>query len=492
MRKSTSVPHAACKPRTSAAAILPKATGLLLAAHFFLPLTAEAQIDLQRVFGTASRSERPILRHGTSPVRPVSHQSIEKYEPSYQGVYEEETGFPDEIEYHGHDAAGHCNDPVGSCDGPGGCGSDASCDNGFLCYRPSGPLCGRLRVRGEYLSWWTQGSNVPPLVTTSPAGTPRGDAGVLGLDTSLLFGDSGLADGARSGGRIMMTWWLRPDRCVGIEAIFLGTGEEATRFRATSDGTPILARPFFNIVTGVQDARLIAFEPPPGVTGSIAVDATTELQGVEVLLRRALFRRCDVQTDVVFGYRFNRLNDDLLIGESSVSTDPFSLGTTFDLFDQFDTRNEFHGGELGVVFEKRSYCWSWELSMKLGLGTTRSRVLIDGSTTTTAVGVDPVTTTGGVLALPSNVGVYEQSHFSMIPELGITMSCDLTRRLRATFGYTLLYWSRVARPGDQIDFDVNESQFSGGTLSGAPQPEFSWVTTDFWAQGLNLGLEYRF
>jgi len=29
-------------------------------------------------------------------------------------------------------------------------------------------------------------------------------------------------------------------------------------------------------------------------------------------------------------------------------------------------------------------------------------------------------------------------------------------------------------------------------LEGLPRPEFSWVTTDFWAQGLNFGLDYRF
>ncbi|MBN2473528.1 MAG: BBP7 family outer membrane beta-barrel protein [Pirellulales bacterium] len=380
------------------------------------------------------------------------------------------------------DLAGSCGDFGEDCD-------DSVYDPGYACYRPLIPISG-LQARWEYLLWWTQGSAVPPLVTTSPQGTTRDQAGVLGQDTSILFGDTGLTGESRSGGRIAMTWWMGPARRTGIEGSYFGLGSASTLYRAASTGDPILARPFFNIGEGEQDARLITFDGL--VTGSVAVDATTELQGVEVLLRRSFFRQQASHTDFVFGYRFGRLDDGLLISESTVSTDPLTVGTTFDLFDQFDTENRFHGAELGVIWERKTRRWTWEVLMKLALGNTHSRVFIDGSTTTTAPDTDPVVTSGGLLALPTNMGVYDDNHFTVMPELGITVGYDLTRRLRATFGYTLFYWSRVARPGDQIDFDVNDSQFSGGTLSGAPRPEFSWVPTDFWAQGLNFGLEYRF
>ena len=36
----------------------------------------------------------------------------------------------------------------------------------------------------EYLFAWVQGFRLPPLVTTSPAGTPRASAGILGLPTT--------------------------------------------------------------------------------------------------------------------------------------------------------------------------------------------------------------------------------------------------------------------------------------------------------------------
>ena len=102
--------------------------------------------------------------------------------------------------------------------------------------------------------------------------------------------------------------------------------------------------------------------------------------------------------------------------------------------------------------------------MKLALGSTHSRVAIDGTTTTTVPGTVPVTYAGGILAQPTNIGVYEQDFFSVMPELGVAVGYDLTCRLRVTCGYTILYWSKVARPGDQIDTELNPSQFPPGRL----------------------------
>ena len=36
------------------------------------------------------------------------------------------------------------------------------------------------------------------------------------------------------------------------------------------------------------------------------------------------------------------------------------------------------------------------------------------------------------------------------------------------------------------------SQLSGGDLTGVPSPQHRFITTDFWAQGLSFGLDYRF
>jgi len=360
------------------------------------------------------------------------------------------------------------------------------------------PPPGRWWFNGQYLLWWTEGSRIPPLVTTSPQGTPQADAGVLGRPgTRILFGNTSINTDSRSGGRFRLGYWLNCGNNVGVEASYLGLGTETTRYRASSSGNPILARPFFDITAPAEDSHLIAY--PDLVEGSVAVDATTDFQMAGVSLRRSFLQQyCSgidgfggrgYRIDFLVGYRFGRLDDDLRISESLVTAGP----TTIDLYDLFDASNQFHGAELGVVAKIRRYRWSLELLMKLALGNSRSRVFIDGSTTTTADAGPPATADGGLLALTTNMGRYTQNEFAVIPELGVTLGYDITPRLRATFGYTFVYWSRVARAGDQISRDLNPSYFpNDGPPSGPARPEFSFATTDFWAQGMNFGFEYRF
>ena len=99
---------------------------------------------------------------------------------------------------------------------------------------------------------------------------------------------------------------------------------------------------------------------------------------------------------------------------------------------------------------------------------------------------------GGLLALPTNIGRYEQDNFSTITELGVNLRRRLRYGLDFTFGYTFVYWSDVARAGDQIDFHVNKSQIPPLTFAGAQLPEPLFITEGFWAQGLHFGLEYNF
>ena len=98
--------------------------------------------------------------------------------------------------------------------------------------------------------------------------------------------------------------------------------------------------------------------------------------------------------------------------------------------------------------------------------------------------------------MPSNIGRYYRNAFSVVPEGGINLGWNITPRIKATVGYTFLYWSDVARPGNLIDRNVNPAyqptnQFYG--IGGGPNtPTFSFHETGFWAQGVNFGLEFKF
>jgi hypothetical protein len=368
-------------------------------------------------------------------------------------------------------------------------------------------LCGpsgRFWIRGEYLLWWTKGDSLPPLVTTSPTGTPRPQAGVLGQPgTVILFGDEDVNDGARSGGRFTVGTWLDDCQTWGIEGDYFALGEEVTEFSASSLGDPILARPFFNVITGQQDSELVAF--PGIVTGSVNVRASSDFQGAGARLLHSICcrtscghkicnRNCH-RLDLIAGYRFLKLDEDVVIGEQLISTDPaglIPLGTQIDLTDRFHTRNEFHGGELGLLSRIYRGRWSFDVLGKVALGGTWSTVTIDGATTVTVPGVAPASRGGGLLAQGSNIGTFSEENFAVVPEVGLTLGYFVRPRLRALMGYTFIYWSHVARPGDQIDVALNPLQLTPGPFIGPERPAFEFRDSDFWAQGLNFGLEYTF
>jgi hypothetical protein len=382
--------------------------------------------------------------------------------------------------------------PPSRCESDYDCVSSGSCSGDDCDYAGNGcrpicaPFCGFVFhddwVRAEALLWWTNGGSIPPLLTTSPLGTPQAEAGVLGQPgTVVLLGNQGLNSDFRAGGRISFGTWL--DECdnLGIEFGYLGLGQSVEGLSVNSDQNPILARPFFNVDTGAEDAHLIAY--PDFLQGSFMLTSTSSFQAAEFLVRRAIARTCGLRVEMLAGYRFQRLAEGLDIIDTATLV---SSQQGIQVFDEFHARNDFNAGEVGIAVLRHACRWSLESSLKLALGNTHSRIDITGSTTTPA-GTFP----GGLLALPSNMGTYNADRFSAVPELGFTLAYDLTCRLRATVGYTLIYWSNVSRPGDQIDLDVSPSQFPPSTQTST-RPEFVQRTSDFWAQGINVGLDYRF
>ena len=367
-----------------------------------------------------------------------------------------------------------------------------------------GFIPGRLWVQADGLVWWTRGMDLPTLVTTSPRSVT--DPNQVGQNSSVLFGAEKVNEGSRGGGRI--SFGLRPNECAswGAEVSYMSLEEESTSFQATSDGTPILARPFFNVGLGANEQRLaqpdtLIITFPDVRSGSISAHADTNFQGIEVLLRRRLSDWCTGHFDLIGGWRSNRLDDDLVIASTFRQEGAFppgfqgpilQEGTEISVIDLFETENIFTGAEIGFNAHFQRCRWSLDLLMKVALGNTESEVTVAGSTLRT-LGVEEDRDDYGFLALPSNIGVYRKNDFAMIPEIGITFGYDLTCNLRATFGYTLIYWGKVARAADQIDLDLNLPEPDTDVQPlGLPRPEFPFATNDFWATGMNFGLEYRF
>jgi hypothetical protein len=355
-----------------------------------------------------------------------------------------------------------------SC-GDGSCGECNSC-------------CHRLDVFGsvEYLMWWAKGTELPPLVTTSdPA-----DLGVLGRDTTtILFGNEFAGNNMQVGGRATLGIWLDRGHNVAAAGRFFGLGGDTTRFAAASDGSELLARPFFNAFLGIDDALLIAF---PGLaTGSIAATATTQnIFGVETIFEVMMHREACRRVDLIFGYQFMRLDDSVEIVSNHTLT---QSNTLFTISDRFRAENEFHGGEIGLRGRLCRGCWSLDALAQVAIGGIRQQVVIEGQTVITPSGGAPTPFVGGLLAQPSNIGTFERNTFAYIPSFTLNLKYHVNPCLNLFVGYNLMWLSDVALSGDQIDLRVNPNQ-----PLPPPLPEFRFRDRDYWLQGMNFGASFDF
>ncbi len=391
---------------------------------------------------------------------------------------------------------------------------------GFPCCGP----CGDWWIRGDYLLWWTSGNRLPPLVTTSPTAVdPPGNLG--DLRTTILFGNERVNTEARSGVRTRMGHWLDADYEWGAEAEYFYLGGNTTEFFAQSVGSPVLARPFFN--ANFPPPPTPPHIPPPPVSpyyasvtvaypflgnniisgaGEIDIRSVEELHSAGAWVRRGFYEgaplwtpiaRCPwdcLRLDWTAGYRYFNLGDNLSIRETEIFTDPrfpLLLGTVFFLQDSFRCRNQFHGGELGLIAYLERGRWSLELTGKVAMGSNRQVVMINGATIAAHPGSPTVYFPAGILALPSNIGTHVSNRFSVIPQLSAEIGHQLSPHVRTHFGYNILYWGSVVRSGDQIDLNINPAQFPPDTGTDPP-PYVPFRQSGFWAHGFNAGLEVRY
>src|SRR5262245_36117689 len=344
---------------------------------------------------------------------------------------------------------------------------------------------GSFWAEAEYLYWQIKGDKLPALVTTGPD-TLLATAGVLGAPgTSVLFGQSTVNQDWRSGVRVRAGYWFDPGKTMGIEAHFFGLENASTDFFASSSTTPVLARPFFNTITNAQDSQLVAF--PGFATGQVSVSETSNLLGAGIAFRKRLCEACALgPVSGIVGYRYLRLKDEL--GISTFSTAP---GSTFAVSDEFDTRNQFHGLDLGVAGQVTHGPWRFDWLAKVAVGGTFTNIAVNGSSVNNIGGVISAAP-GGLLALPTNMGNFSEQRFSVVPELNARIGYQFTPQLRAVVGYNFIYWTGVVRPGGVIDTTVNPTQIPPGPLVGAARPAPRADTSDFWAHGVSLGLAYNF
>jgi hypothetical protein len=362
--------------------------------------------------------------------------------------------------------------------------------------------CEKVWARVDYLLWWIRNGplNTPLVTTGSPLDLVPGALGQSG--TRVLFGDSSLNYGTVSGLRLSAGF----DLCngLGMEAGYLALERRATGFSAVSDGNgnPLIARPVFNNQAPGENAYLYAL--PDTATGAVAVESQSRLQGGELNLTTNIYQDSTVTFTAFAGFRMMELDETLFVAGNVTPLVPGFLTylgapadppNSYSDFDSFKIYNRFYGGQLGGRFAWHNDRFDLGLLGKLALGSTQELVFIGGTNALSSPGNTPVTNPGGLLAQPTNSGRFFHSSFGVIPELGIDLGYWITPCFRFSFGYNLLYWNRVARPGDQIDRVVSASQVARDPTFGVTQgdrPVFLPHESSFWAQGMTFGFEFRY
>ncbi len=351
---------------------------------------------------------------------------------------------------------------------------------------------GQVWATAEYLMAWFSGDRLPSLVTTSPAGTPQATAGISGLPTTTtLFGNGTLNEDLRSGFRVAAGYWLTDDHRLGIEAGFTMLESQASLFSAASNGSPILARPYFDTTTNTRQAVLIAY--PGSSSGSIDVrDRSGDFYMANVDLAERFVDCGWVRIDALLGYRYYRYDDGLHVAQTiSPTAVNFAAGTQLASTDEFTAESTFHGGDFGLRTQFWWQNFSLDLLTKLAVGGVNRRVEISGNTVTTVPGAGPAVQEGGVFALSSNIGTFHSRDWALVPELGATLGWQATDNVRVTAGYSVLGLERIARAADQIDLGLNPNLFPPAVqpLTGPNRPTVNLIRNDTWIQTLSFGVE---
>jgi hypothetical protein len=358
-------------------------------------------------------------------------------------------------------------------------------------------------AKGEYLAAFIRPMRLAsgPLVTTGSPADPS--PGALGFpSTRILYGDD-IDYGALSGARFEIGKFLDNDNCYSLDlsGFFVGPNRQSATFAGDANGNPVLARPLFDVVRGSE--RVFLNSKPGDITGSLTVDSKADLFGVELNARRHWYVRERLHTDVLIGFRYLHFAERLRIHEQVRNVTPGFLtfqganteATILD-DDEFRTLNQFFGPQIGGRVSYEHNWFTLEGFAKLALGPSIQGTTINGSTTAANPDGTFQTASGGVLALPSNIGHHQRTIFGLVPELGVNLGVELTQHVRLNLGYSFLMWNHVVRPGSQYDRAVNPGQIPGsptfGTQTAPTSPIYRFNEEFFWSHMFTIGFEIHY
>jgi hypothetical protein len=363
--------------------------------------------------------------------------------------------------------------------------SPAGSADAVPCSQAESSSLGTFTVIPEYILWSLREGRVPALLTTGPTATE----GVLGQKgTRVLYGDDRLPtrhDDRFNGVRLSLAWMSAGGE-IGVEARGFILERDSTHFRLDSDGSQLLASPYFNPLNGQQASQIIAGKSPLRglLSGSFVGYSRIEWFGEELNGVIPLRNGCDGwRLDLLAGARFLQMRD--RFEQTGVSYTAPGNQVLFSDMDNIRTSTIYYGGQLGLRTE---YQWGRlfvQLRGEIGIGGDDEMIKAFGQSVVQTA-VMKLTFPVGLYVQPSNSGNFSRWNFDGVGEVDLNVGYKLTRWMRLFAGYTFLYWADPLRAGDQIDTVVNRAQ---AVVPTPGRPRVSFKGDALWAQGVNAGVQ---
>jgi hypothetical protein len=403
--------------------------------------------------------------------------------------YAQDGETPDWMETYNEYCQDGCDGSYGDCPSCG-CSSD--------CIAGENAIGGRWWFGAEYLLWRTDSTILPPLVTESNIGT---DPVLGGPTTQVIAGGLPVANHWRSGYKLELGYWLDDCNQLAIVGDYFNIGQDDYDFYFPGDSGRATGQPFFNTVTGQQDALDIAI--PNELAGNIAISQNDEFQSTGVAIEQTVYAVGDIsgngpgtQVVILGGYRFYGYDSQLTINSTRTDIANPGGGSFETRRDYFASDNEFHGGELGVRARiTQKACW-FDGSFKLAIGGHSRRMTIDGASVIAPVNMPAQFYEGGLYtSSATNIGEYSDSRARLIPEFRLSIGVYLTPSWVLRAGYTAIVWSGVERAAEGLppNLEVDPRNMPGGAGGGGVSPYFPGLGgSELVANGLDLGLEFNY
>jgi hypothetical protein len=192
---------------------------------------------------------------------------------------------------------------------------------------------------------------------------------------------------------------------------------------------------------------------------SAATDAwaalTQRFWDAEISYRGEIYRGTWAHFDLLGGFKFFSFDESLDFAAQPLPAGPGASENAAG-------RNRFYGAQIGAETEVHWDRWFLDAWAKAGLG-------------------GNVETSSAQASLPAQASRLERDELAFLPEIGVNFGWQMTSHARLTAGYTWMYLTGAARPGEGAD-----------ALLHWPNSGLSFSTGPLWIQGWSIGAEFRF